>query len=66
MPFETIYSSPDNGLTWKALAKVKLPEQLRDSDASFATVADSNGYMWIIVGGENPVVWRGRINRLSF
>lgn len=66
MPFETIYSSPDNGLTWKALAKVKLPEQLRDSDAPFATVADSNGYMWIIVGGENPVVWRGRINRLSF
>ena len=65
-PFETIYSSPDNGLTWKALAKVKLPEQLKDNDAPFAAVADSDNYMWIIVGGEKPAVWRGRINRLSF
>ena len=66
MPFETIYSSPDNGLTWKALTKVKLPEAIKDNDAPFVAYTDSNNYLWIIIGGEKPAVWRGCINRLSF
>lgn len=64
--FETIYSSPDNGLTWKALTNVKLPKALKDCEAPFVSLSDSNNYLWIIVGGDKPAVWRGRINRLSF
>lgn len=63
--FETIYSSPDNGLTWKALSYVKFPDSLKGNDAPFASFTDSDNYLWLIVGGEQPAVWRGRMNRLS-
>lgn len=66
MPFETIYSSPDNGLTWKALPKVKLPEALKDTDAPFTSFVDAENHLWIVMGGATPTVWRGRINRLAY
>ncbi|MBR2637618.1 MAG: hypothetical protein IKD40_02090 [Bacteroidaceae bacterium] len=66
--FSNFYTSVDNGLTWSKVAntKVDLPKALYESKAPFATIVDSRNYMWIISGGETPVVWRGIINRLSF
>ncbi len=64
--FETIYTSRDNGLSWKALSTVKLPAGLVGKNVPFVATVDNDNYLWIVAGGENPVVWRGRINRLAF
>ena len=66
-PFEHLYISNDNGLTWKESAgiRVQLPEELEGSAASYAATTDSDNRIWIVSGDTVPT-WRGRINRLSF
>ena len=64
--FKTIYTSRDNGLSWKALANVHLPAELADENVPFVALADEDNFLWIVAGGEKPVLWRGRINRLAF
>lgn len=64
--FNTIYASNDNGLTWIALAKVDLPAEIAGIHSPFAVAVDADNYLWIVIGGSEPSVWRGRINRLSF
>lgn len=64
--FETIYHSRDNGLSWKPLVNVKLPAELAGKNVPFVASVDKENYLWIVAGGEKPVVWRGRINRLAF
>ncbi len=65
-PFEAFYISKDNGLTWHRLndEKVVIPSQLKGVDAPYAATVDENNRMWIVLGGENGVVWRAAINRL--
>ena len=67
-PFATYYISNDNGLTWLPSSdeKIVLPESLLGNSAPFAATVDNNQRMWIVVGGEEPVAWRGVINRLAY
>lgn len=58
-----LYISKDNGLTWKADGECLLPEDLKGADGALTAVADSEHYLWLVVGDE---VWRGRLNKLGF
>lgn len=66
--FSTIYTSKDNGLTWSANtnAKEKLPDALYENSAPYAAASDNNNRVWILSGGDTPMLYRGRINRLSY
>ena len=66
--FSALYISRDNGITWKAPAGFyqRIPAELQGCDVPFVATVDSNNKMWIICAGEEPVVWRGIINRLGF
>lgn len=66
--FSALYISRDNGITWKAPAGFyqRIPAELQGLDVQFVATVDSNNMMWIICAGEEPVVWRGIINRLGF
>lgn len=64
-PFEAIYQSLDNGLTWKSDDVVTPPEGLSSASQAFTLFADSNNFLWI-VSGENGNVWRGRINKFGW
>lgn len=67
-PFSMYYVSRDNGLTWSPSAdeKMVLPESLLGCTAPFTATVDNKKRMWIITGGDAPVVWRGVINRLAY
>ncbi len=62
-----IYVSRDNGLTWDASRKesLALPAEVAGIDAPFAAYADANGNIWLVTGGANGIVWRGRMNKLD-
>ena len=66
--FSSFYISKDNGITWKAPSGFyqRIPAKLQGCDEPFVASVDSNNVMWIICAGENPVVWKGIINRLGF
>lgn len=66
--FTSFYVSPDNGLTWSQLSDENMvfPETLVGSSAPFAATVDDGKYIWIVSGGDTPVVWRGIVNRLAF
>ena len=66
--FSSFYISRDNGITWKAPDDFyqRMPADLQGCDAPFAATVDSNNVMWIMCGGEKPVLWRGIVNRLGF
>ena len=66
--FSALYISRDNGITWKAPDDFyqRIPAELQGCDMPFVATVDSNNMMWIICAGEEPVVWRGIINRLGF
>lgn len=66
--FSSFYVSKDNGLTWSKISdeNVALPESLIGLSAPFAATVDDKQRVWIVTGGETPVVWRGIINRLAF
>jgi hypothetical protein len=63
-----LYISRDNGITWKAPGGFyqRIPAELQGLDVQFVATVDSNNMMWIICAGEEPVVWRGIINRFGF
>lgn len=67
-PFGALYISKDNGIVWKEPGSfyLRMPVELKGIDASFASVADSNNYIWLVTGGEQAAVWKGIINRLGF
>lgn len=66
--FSELYISRDNGITWKAPDDFyqRMPAELQGNDVPFVATVDSNNMMWIICAGEEPVVWKGIINRLGF
>ena len=79
-PFEHFYTSVDNGLTWKKVAKCMVfPQEESEKhpdvhpfanyytagvEGSYSTTVDNNHYIWIIWGNGN--VTKGRVNRLGF
>ncbi len=66
--FESLFVSRDNGITWKAPEGFyqRTPAELQGCEAPFVATVDSNNVMWIILAGDEPVVWKGIINRLGF
>ncbi len=65
-PFEALYESIDNGITWKkTTSKVMLPGDFKGRTERYAYVVDANNYIWIMWAESNEV-WRGRINRLGY
>ena len=66
--FSSFYISRDNGITWKAPEGFyqRMPADLQGSDVPFVTTVDSKNVMWIVCAGQEPVVWKGIINRLGF
>ena len=79
-PFESFYSSKDNGLTWQKVTSQMIFPQEESSkhpdvlpfanyytagvDGSYSTVVDANHFIWIV--WENGNVTKGRLNRLGF
>lgn len=66
--FSSFYVSKDKGTTWKELDDFyqRLPNDLKGDDSPFAVTVDSNNMMWIIIAGDEPVAWKGTVNRLGF
>lgn len=66
--FSSFFISRDNGITWKAPDGFyqRMPADLQACEDSFVATVDSNNVMWIVCGGDTPVVWKGLINRLGF
>ena len=63
----TIFISRDNGLTWEAAKEggPSLPEELSGTEVPFSATVDRNGNIWLVTGGSNGTVWRGRMNKLD-
>ena len=66
--FESFYISRDNGITWKAPDDFyqRIPQDLQGKETPFVATVDSNNVMWIVLAGDEPVVWKTMINRLGF
>ena len=66
--FASFYVSRDNGITWKAPGGFYqlIPDELQGNESPFVATVDSNNVMWIVLAGEEPVVWKAIINRLGF
>ncbi len=62
-PFDRIYHSADDGITWCNDSVMYMPEGFSSSETEFAFAADGAGCVWIICGGTGQV-WKGRINRV--
>lgn len=70
-PFGTFFESTDNGLTWNPVIRyVTFPKgeqsfkQYYKGSGSYASVIDSNNFIWII--WNNGQMSRGRINHFGF
>lgn len=64
-PFDRIYCSYDEGITWKRHGILALPDGFDTSTTAYAMTSDSNNFLWMICGTDGKV-WRGRINRLGW
>lgn len=64
-PYNKIYQSRDNGITWKENSTFKMPEDF-DTDATKVVVTvDDDNFIWLYCIGTGQV-WRGRLNRLGW
>lgn len=66
--FSSFFISRDNGITWKTPDGFyqRMPAGLQGCEEPFVATVDPNNVMWIVCGGDTPVVWKGLINRLGF
>lgn len=78
-PFEALYCSIDNGLSWtKETRNIIFPQKVSDSnpnlkpftqyytegEGTYSCAVDEDSFIWII--WEDGSICRGRINRLGF
>ena len=69
-PFEYIYASQDNGISWKAITeKVMFPQEFNalyeEAEGNYSCVVDDQQFIWIM-WSQTGEVWRGRINKFGF
>lgn len=64
-PFDRIYCSYDEGITWKRHGVLTIPDGFDTTTTAYAIASDDNNYLWLICGKDGSV-WRGRINRLGW
>lgn len=64
-PWSTIYQSRDNGITWKASPRYKMPEGFDTSATKVWFDTDIYNYLWLY-SDETEQLWRGRLNRLGW
>ena len=64
-PYEEIYESRDNGITWQESSLVTMPEDFDAKDGKVLVTVDANQYIWLRCVGTGQV-WRGRLNRLGW
>ena len=64
-PYEEIYESRDNGITWQESSLVTMPEDFDAKDGKVLVTVDANQYIWLSCIGSGQV-WRGRLNRLGW
>ena len=68
--FSHLYTSMDNGITWKKITElVMFPEEFsqlyQKANGNYSFVIDQDNFLWIM-WSETGEVWRGRINKLGF
>ena len=69
-PFEYIYASEDNGISWKAITeKAMFPQEFNalyeEAEGNYSCVVDDQQFIWIM-WSQTGEVWRGRINKFGF
>ena len=69
-PFEYIYASQDNGISWEAITeKVMFPQAFNtlyeEAEGNYSCVVDDQQFIWIM-WSQTGEVWRGRINKFGF
>lgn len=64
-PYEKIYQSRDNGITWKQNGSFQMPEGFDRNATSVTAVVDDDQNIWLYCEGTGQV-WRGRLNRLGW
>lgn len=64
--YQTIYYSPDKGLSWhRSSESFYYPDDFDTSATCVAATKDSENRLWVICGGTGQV-WRGRLNYMGW
>lgn len=64
--YQTIYYSPDKGLSWHISSEsYYYPDDFDATATCVAAAKDANNYLWVICGGTGQV-WRGRLNYMGW
>ncbi len=64
-PYDAIYQSRDDGITWKINPAYQLPEAFDDSATSVGMVVDKDKCLWLFCGLTGQI-WRGRLNKMAW
>lgn len=63
-PFQELYFSGDDGLTWETGEYITYPDDL-EREGIFAAAVDDENCVWLLMGSSGQV-WRGRLNRMGW
>jgi hypothetical protein len=65
-PYDLIYQSRDDGITWKLNDSYQMPEGFEGSMTNSVGMAvDNEDNLWLFCGGTGQI-WRGRLNKLGW
>ncbi len=64
-PYDQIYQSRDNGITWKNSSAYQLPDGFDSTTTSVGMVVDFDNRLWLFCGGTGQI-WCGRLNKLGW
>lgn len=68
--FSNIYSSEDNGISWKSItSNFMFPAEFNtlyeEAEGNYSYIVDDQQFIWIM-WSQSGEVWRGRLNKLGF
>ncbi len=64
-PYDKIYQSRDNGITWKSNSVYHMPEGFNTTATAIKVKVDDNNNIWIYCEGTGEI-WQGHLNRLTW